>query len=385
MVCSTIVKQISSTYSYDGTDLRQNSTQWNCHYWDGTYHQPSYINLIQNGTCAPGDTLSGSTCTYVPPPPVCTDAAVKARYLGASVQGTSASLPSTICIQGCAYSGGAVGVQSGTSYASDVGMGTGATCSPANYDTLDTTTKPTDPPSLVSCQKRGMTYGTVNGVGICAKAGTVPNTTVTKNDSSTSQATDASGVQAAPQTTNTVTNVTNVNGVPTVTQTKTNPDGSKTSTTQPQDGFCASNPNDKVCKGTDQSQASGGDDCTAPPVCNGDAVQCMMVKQEYGTRCDNQKPNDASALGTKILAGQDPVANPADHANRTSTPISNSLDQTAFLGASGGLSDKVFTVSGQAITFPFSRLNQYLVWIGRLFVVMSLIGALRIVLGGFKK
>lgn len=275
-------------------------------------------------------------------------------------------------------------MQSGTSYASDIGMGTGATCSGANYDTIDTTTKATDPPSLVSCQKRGLIYGTVNGVGMCAQAGTVPNSTVQQNTSQTTQATDASGVQAAAQTTNTVTNVSNVNGVQSVTQTKTNPDGTKTSTTEPKDSFCATNPNDKVCKGTDQSQASGGDDCTSPPVCNGDAVQCMMVKQEYGTRCDNQKANPQSALAGNILAGNDTVSNPADATQRTTLALSSSIDQSAFLAGSGGLQDKTFTVSGQAITFPFSRLNQYLSYIGTLFVAISMLGAAKIVMGGVK-
>ncbi|ULX54062.1 hypothetical protein A9P79_19260 [Cupriavidus taiwanensis] len=109
----------------------------------------------------------------------------------------------------------------------------------------------------------------------------------------------------------------------------------------------------------------------------------MMVNQQWRTRCDSNQPSSLSDLGSKLINGQDPVSNPAAPANRTVNPISSSIDQTAFLSG-GGLSDKVVTVSGQSITLPFSRLNQYLVWIGHLFVVLSLIGAIRIVLGGFK-
>ncbi len=228
----------------------------------------------------------------------------------------------------------------------------------------------------------GLVYGTFNGVGICQKGGEIPGTSVTKTDTSATTKTDASGVQAPSQTTNTTTNVTNVNGVSTVTQTTTKPDGTKETTTETKDSFCSKHPDDAVCK--TESQASGGDDCKVPPVCKGDAIQCAMLSQQWKTRCDNQQTNAASDLATQVLGGNDPSKNPADKENRDVRPIANSIDQTAFLGG-GGLQDKVVTVSGQSITLPFSRLNQYLEWIGRLFVVLSLIGAIRIVLGGFKK
>ncbi|SOZ97613.1 conserved exported hypothetical protein [Cupriavidus taiwanensis] len=316
------------------------------------------------------------------PPPACSDASMINKYVGASVQGTGTSLPSTICIQGCAYSAGSVGVQVGTSYAVDLGKGTGATCSGANYDTIDTTTKATDAPSLVSCAKQGKVYGTVNGVGICAAAGTIPNSTVSQNGSTTTQNTSASGVQGTPTTSTTTTTVSNVNNVSTVTTTTTNPDGSKSSTTQDQATYCQQNPSAQVCKGS-ESTASGGTDCTTPPTCSGDAIQCMMVNQQWRTRCDSNQPSSLSDLGSKLVSGQDPVANPASSGNRTVNPIASSIDQSSFLNGAG-LSDKVVSVSGQSITLPFSRLNQYLVWLGHLFVVISLIGAIRIVLGGFK-
>lgn len=328
------------------------------------------------------DTTKPSAQQCDSPPPSCSDASLVNKYIGASVQGTATSLPTTVCIQGCAYSTGTVGVQVGTSYATDLGKGTGATCTGANYDTIDTTTKATDPPSLVSCSKQGKVYGTVNGVGICAAAGTIPNSTVTQNGSTTTQNTSASGVQGTPTTSTTTTTVSNVNNVSTVTTTTTNPDGSKSSTTQDQATYCQQNPSAQVCKGS-ESTASGGTDCTAAPSCSGDAIQCMMVNQQWRTRCDSNQPSSLSDLGSKLVNGQDPVANPASSGNRTVNPIASSIDQSSFLNGAG-LSDKVVSVSGQSITLPFSRLNQYLVWLGHLFVVISLIGAIRIVLGGFK-
>lgn len=342
--------------------------------------------IARVGSCATGDTLKNGTCyppgTDGPPPADCSSSSVQSAYIGAWVVGSGGTAPDYACIQGCQYPQGSTAVGLQSTYGMSIGKGNGKTCSGANYTSIDTTTKPSDPPSPVSCGKLGLVYGTVNGVGICAKGGEIPGTSVTKNDSSTTTKTDASGVQAAPQTTNTTTNVTNNNGVSTVTQTTTKPDGTKETTSEPKDVFCARKPDDALCKTS--SEASGGDDCKVAPVCKGDAIQCAMLSQQWKTRCDNQQTNVASDLATQVLGGNDPSKNPADKANRDTRSISNSIDQTAFLNGSG-LQDKVVTVSGQAITLPFSRLNQYLEWIGRLFVVISLIGAIRIVLGGFKK
>lgn len=336
----------------------------------------------QSGVGSAWSTLKRLT-DYVstPQPQDCTAASVKNQYVGAWVVGSATSAPGTACIQGCAYPQGSIAVAGSFGYGMSIGAGTGATCSGANYTSIDTTTKKDDPPSLVSCAQKGQIYGTVNGVGICAKAGDVPGSSVKQTGNSTTTNTDASGVQAPPQTTNTSTTITNNNGVTTVTQTTTKPDGTKTETTEPLDTFCAKNPNDAACKAN--SSAEGGADCVAPPVCKGDAVQCAMLNQQWHTRCDLQQPNDASALGQQLVAGNDPAGNPASPSQRTVTPIATALDQSPFLGG-GGLSDKVVTVSGQSITLPFSKLNQYLEWLGRIFVVISLIGALRIVLGGFK-
>lgn len=330
----------------------------------------------QNYSSIVSDTVYGGSAMD------CTTTTSQNQYVGAWVVGGGSTAPAYACIQGCQYPQGSIAVVLQSTYGMEVGKGNGQTCNAANYDSIDTTTKKDDPPSLVSCGKMGLTYGTVNGVGICAKSGEVPGTTVTKTDTSTTTNTDASGVQASPQTSNTTTNVTNVNGVPTVTQTTTKPDGTKTSTTDTKDSFCSKNPNDAVCKTV--ASASGGDDCKTAPVCKGDAIQCAMLNQQWHTRCDSNQQSAYSDLGQKLLDGADPVANPASSGQRTVKNVGSSIDQSTFLAGGSGLTDKVLTVSGQTITLPFSRLNQYLVWIGHLFVVMSLIGAIRIVLGGFK-
>lgn len=60
-------------------------------------------------------------------------------------------------------------------------------------------------------------------------------------------------------------------------------DGAGTST----DGFstwCAAHPDAPTCKVT-ANQASGGEGCTTPPSCAGDAIQCAILYQQWATKC----------------------------------------------------------------------------------------------------
>ncbi|MGO4660143.1 virulence factor TspB C-terminal domain-related protein [Ensifer sp. 2YAB10] len=156
----------------------------------------------------------------------------------------------------------------------------------------------------------GMCTGTVNGVDICVKCVQVDNATVGKV---TTTNPDGSKTETSTATSTTVNNnnvTTNI-----VTTTTTTPAGGGTPTTttktdantESKDSFCAKNPNDPVCKQS-LGMASGGDDCSAPPSCSGDAVQCMMVQQQWKSRCDMQKTDDATAYGVQLTTGQDPQA-----------------------------------------------------------------------------
>ncbi len=236
-----------------------------------------------------------------------------------------------------------------------------------------------DPP--VKCSQ-GMCTGTVNGVEICVKCATSDSAntgtkTTTNPDGSTTQT-----------TTNTSTTINNNNVTSTTTTTTvTTPAGGGTPTTTTKtdttneslDSYCQRVPTDSTCKLKD-GQVTGGDDCVAPPVCSGDAVQCAILKQAWLDRCQYEKANTLSELGAQVVGGDDPVESPAAPDKRDVRSLEGAIDKTAFLG-SGGLQDKVFTVNGRGITFPFSRLNQYLSMIGNIFVAISLIGAARIVVG----
>lgn len=157
----------------------------------------------------------------------------------------------------------------------------------------------------------GMCTGTVNGVDICVKCVQVDNATAgtvttTNPDGSTTKVsttteTTVNNNNVTTTTTTTTTNTPAGGGTPT-TQTKTD------ANTESKDSFCTKNPSDPVCKKSLDNTASGGDDCNTPPSCSGDAIQCMMVQQQWKSRCDLQKTDDATAYGVQLTTGQDPQA-----------------------------------------------------------------------------
>jgi hypothetical protein len=110
----------------------------------------------------------------------------------------------------------------------------------------------------------------------------------------------------------------------------------------------------------------------------------MMVSQQWRTRCNLEKQSSLSDLGNAVAAGNDPNAssNPALDTNRTTIDLTGKIDQSTFL--SGGLlQDQVMGAgNGHTITLPLSKLNQYLVILGNVFVAIALIGAAKIVTGG---
>lgn len=400
IVCQKVVDAAKASnagrdiYTFDNKILDLNSTTKDCNLIrisNGT-RQPSYINLIKNGTCAPGDTLSGSTCTAPNPPPTCPSAGQQSNASYFTVESAS-KLPYSIdlCIPmsgtsgGCGFQASARvgGLDKTTGKWTYQYMGplvtTGKTCSGDN----GAGTQPPVQDSPRTCDA-GMCTGTVNGVQVCVRCAqtdtaTAKNQTTTNPDGSTTQTTTSTSVTFNDNsvTTNTTTTTTSTpagGGTPTTT-TKT--DG----TSESKDSYCQRNPNDPQCKSL--SQASGGADCTAPPVCNGDAIQCAMLSQQWQMRCVFDKQSPQSDLGNQVVAGNDPDASkhPALDANRTTIDMSGKIDSTPFL-IGGALQDQTMPLNGQAVTLPFSKLNQYLTMLGNVFVAIALIGAAKIVTGG---
>lgn len=357
--CADILEYFASTgWVFDHT-ASYNNGQFQCWAKKGATSNWPYIaypislcsDQSQPNTTKPLDQQCG------PAAPNCAGADLMNKYRGGYVEGpaTGVQAPALVCVKGCGYVGGSVMVvqpsskyPTGSMYGGRLGAATGKACTTGEVDVLDSVIyDPTDdvkPPSLKTCADQGKTYGTVNGVGICATAGAMPNTSVTTKEDKTTQTTDASGVASAPQTSSTTYTVGNVNGVPTVTATTTKPDGSQDQVTQTQDGFCRDNPNASPCGGgggggggkNDKGTAAGGDDCVTPPACTGDAIACMMIKQQYKTRCELQKddgPTGAVALGQKLANGQDPQASTLPSpTNATQVDLSARLSNVDNMG-----------------------------------------------------
>ncbi|WP_152567224.1 virulence factor TspB C-terminal domain-related protein [Cupriavidus metallidurans] len=227
----------------------------------------------------------------------------------------------------------------------------------------------------------GLCQGTVNGVQVCVKcsqsdSATNKNQSTTNPDGSTTQTTTTTNVSFNDNsvTTNTTTTTTTTpagGGTPTTT---TKADG----TTESKDSYCQRNPSDPNCK-DQKGQVSGGDDCNAPPVCTGDAIQCAMVMQQFKTRCDMQKTDAAVVLGQQLATGQDPMASQLPNPSKAdqvdlSSRLSNvdnmgitaqcmpdlHIPLGALPGASGGSSLNIST--GPLCDF------------GKLFGILNLIG-----------
>ncbi|CAJ0709534.1 hypothetical protein LMG7143_01108 [Ralstonia thomasii] len=295
-------------------------------------------------SCVPGYTYQadGSCKSNQPSCP----AAGQSAPGGNSATGTSPTqtiLNPQVCVGGCTYNyssywTGATPGQNGGYAAQYTGLSsTGSACSGTGTPSA-AQPSPTDPPKQCGARQYS---GTVNGANVCIDypiQTTGGNTSTTTTDapasspaassSSSSQTSTtcdgttcttttivvggggggvggsggggsgsgASGVGASPCSSTQVSTGAQVNGGP----------GTCTSTTtQPQDQYCQQNPNAAQCK---KGSASGGGTCDAPPTCDGDAISCAILQQQWSTRCDLQKHDDSTDLGSKLANGQDPMA-----------------------------------------------------------------------------
>lgn len=312
---------------------------------DGTY------NCLFSGGGSAGIVSPTSTCipgyvkqpdgTCQAPKPNCPAAGQPAPG-GNSATGTSPTqtiLNPQVCVAGCAYTyssywTGAKPGQSGGYPAEYTGLSsTGNACSGDGTPSASQSS-PTDPPKQCGVRQYS---GTVNGVSVC-----IDYPTQTKGSTSTSTTTDApaSGVPATTNSSTTTSTTCDGTTCTTTTvvavggggaggsgagsgasgaaaspcqsgQASTGASvqggaGTCTSTTsEPQDKYCEKNPTAAQCK---KDSASGGGSCDAPPTCDGDAISCAILQQQWNTRCELQKHDDSTDLGAKLANGQDPLA-----------------------------------------------------------------------------
>ena len=298
---------------------------------DGSTYQDVVV-YQQAGVCVSGYTLQpdGSCKSNQPSCP----AAGAGAPGGNSATGTSPTqtiLNPQVCIGGCTYNyasywTGATPGQNGSYAAQYTGLtSTGGACSGTGTPS-SAQPSPTDPPK--QCGDRQYS-GTVNGANVCIDypiQTTGGKTTTTTTDAPASS--PAASSDSSSQTSTTCDGTTCTTTTTTNTTTSGGAGGSgasgaaastcqggtgasavagtcSTTTTQPQDDYCKSNPTAAQCK---KNSASGGATCDAPPSCDGDAISCAILQQQWSTRCELQKHDDSTDLGSKLANGQDPMA-----------------------------------------------------------------------------
>lgn len=355
---------------------------------------------VHSFTCTSG-TLSGSTCVGAVPPVTCssdfTTPTVRSYTLDAAVN-TKALLPSDIpaqsCIAGCTWqTQGAYSTFTLPDGSKHIEIGTrptGAACSLTDATPAQPTTLTL---SKQDCLAKGMSFGQVNSIDVCLKAGTSTSATVgSKTDSSTK-----STVNGAPVNDEKSTDTSTVNNDNSVTTNRSttvnNPDGTKTTKeqtkTEDKSKFCEENPNSKICQ--DDKKSSFTAACPQS-TCDGDAVQCAIAKRQQQDACDAQASKDlitsksSSALGDKLVDGhysddvQGFIDGNGDSKRTVNLPSSLSEDGNASY-SSDGFGDVSISVLGRNITLPISKVNEYFGYFGFVLLGLAYMTSYKIVSG----
>jgi hypothetical protein len=381
-------------------------------YWTG--HLPSVtfaLTQVTAGKCYASENGVGSTVhgTYSPGDepvvtPQCQSGTLSGFTLnvGTNVLGTqyptgaTPSYPtsdgscqlSNVAVEGCFSTPNSDG-KTQTFYCSfhgtrtGVDTPTGTAPSPSTPPAGSTQTPVTSPPTSVA-QGQSCPAGTVSlgidstGGTICGGSGTSPATpTQTEVKQPTAMATNPDG----STTTTDVTTRTNKDGstTTTTTTTTTGTDGTRTTTVaqstsqkpvssgggagvqdKPQTDFCAQHPELNACKNSSVTglACAVAADNTA---CEGDAIQCAILRQQRKEYCENTAANPQQALAQQVIAGNDPLKSTLPSKENAATVNMQSFDQSAFLGGGATcFNDKQVNVMGQVIALPFSEVCDYL-------------------------
>ncbi len=212
-------------------------------------------------------------------------------------------------------------------------------------------------PPESTCQN-GQRHGTVNGQTVCLKEnGEVVDTTkpkVTESETQTDKTKTDNGDGTSTETT--TSTKTDGNGNTTTTTTTTiidNTSGEVQSETVQET---------KEEKESEEGSVTGGGSCDAPPVCDGDAIQCAILKQSFDTKCALTPPDPSEITAESLGVGEDDTVESLSDEDSI-FDISELLDTTGFLGGSCP-APRTINVTGLNTSFvldlePFCTLAEY--------------------------
>lgn len=164
---------------------------------------------------------------------------------------------------------------------------------------------------------------------------------------------------------------------------------STVTTTDTAQGTCQKSPGNSVCAGGNGSPGSSfGGNCKAGFKAVGeDPVLNAIAQEQYKRNCelfesDTEERQGYEADKAKTKSGTDRTGELSEGSKRTVSIGPSSFDGSSAIGSSQCITDRTISMSGYSITLPFSRICQYLEYIGTLLMVVSYLTAARIVVRG---
>jgi len=147
--------------------------------------------------------------------------------------------------------------------------------------------------------------------------------------------------------------------------------------------LCQRNPSLNICKNSSATVS-----CGAAVYCDGDAIQCAMLRQVAEQNCrdiqDAQAANESGIgkLGKQVLDGQDPKSDdlPTPE-NGTEVNVPKTLDQSGWLGGGQCFADKSFTIQGREVVIPFSRACSALIVLRYAIMIVALMVSFKLLSG----
>lgn len=130
----------------------------------------------------------------------------------------------------------------------------------------------------------------------------------------------------------------------------------------------------------DKDKSSFGGQCEAV-TCDGDAIQCAIVRDQYKRACELMEKESAESQLYATNKGKDGNQTGELPGNETIS-LSGRIDTSDALGGGSCFGDLNITVWREPVTLPLSSLCQYLAMLGNILVAVSLLMAARIVTRG---
>jgi hypothetical protein len=148
----------------------------------------------------------------------------------------------------------------------------------------------------------------------------------------------------------------------------------------PIEDYCVTNPDSPICS---KSEASGGENCEAPPVCSGDPIQCQILRQQWENRCaqvtSNKRVEEGGDWGNDQIDEAGSLVNPLD--NPTEINILSSWDDTDLLGAHSCPAPKQMVTPLGTYSLPFDTFCDLAAMIGNLILIFASFLSFRMVIG----